>query len=355
MTSVAHMAITSTRFYTLAEAHKLAGIAPDDMLRLAGAALLNLCVLVPAGKRAYTVDPSSVVTWDHTEHLNRDVFHTKPDRERGIPVRTDDVLAVVLDPVQCHQVFDHGVSRQVFFLSAYAIEGGRSSGIPMPPVHMRAVRFPLFSSDGRMQADQSRWRFAIYPHSTQFQFVDGIGYLEPEDILVTTDALFVLGFELRRLPRAIDLSPIDDDVGDEEITKQEHVIDVDEVKSTIAEAVVDTSAELHSRQDALGSAAVDETVAPSIDKVQADVRPGLIPDAREPVTLLTREEVEILIKKGKSWIYERTNKKHPNFDPTFPQSIKIGSNVGWIKSEVDEWWQLQIQNGIEEARGTRAK
>lgn len=355
MTSLEHTTVTSTRFYTLAEAHKLAGIAPDDMLRLAGAALLNLCVLVPAGRRAYTVDPSSVVTWDHTEHLNRDVFHTKPDRERGIPERNDDVLAVVLNPIQCNQVLDHGVSRQVFFLTAYALEGGRSSGIPMRPVHLRPVRFPLFSSDGRTQADQSRWRFAIYPHATKFQFADGIGYSEPEDLLITTDALFILGFELHRLPRAIDLSPIEDDFSNDEIVNQEYVSGVDEVESPLAETVVDLSSNPRSSVDQYDEILIGDSATTVFDKVQSDVRPELIRDTPDPVTLLTREEVEILIKKGKSWIYERTNRKHPHFDPTFPQSIKIGSNVGWIKSEVDAWWQMQIQKGIEKARGTQPK
>lgn len=284
MTSLEDMSITSTRFYTLAEAHKLAGIAPDDMLRLAGAALLNLCVLVPAGKRAYAVDPSSVVTWDHTEHLNRDVFHTKPDRERGIPERNDDVLAVVLDQIQCHQVFDHGVSRQVFFLSAYAIEGGRSSGVPMPPVHLRPVRFPLFSSDGRTLADQSRWRFAIYPHSTQFQFVDGIGYSEPEDLLITADALFILGFELQRLPRAIDLSPIEDDFTNEGVANQECVSDVDEVESPLAEAVAGVSADPHSSVDQFDAISTGDSETTDVDKVQSNVRPELICDTPEAVT-----------------------------------------------------------------------
>jgi prophage regulatory protein len=350
-------AINPFQLYTLAEARELVGIAPGDLIRLAGATLINLCVLVPAGKRAHSVDPSSVVTWDGGEHLNREVFHTKPSKEHGVPERKDDVIAVVLNWSQCQQVFDHGVSRQVFFQSAYAIEGGRSSGLPSSPVHLRPVRFPLFTADGQAPADQSKWRFAIYPNSVQFQFFEGHGYAEPDDIIITKDAVYVLGFELSRLPRTIDHSPNDVDVVVDENHHQENSNDFDEFVSPI----FDTEGETVNISD---NESMIEKLEPgdscgagssSTGIPKNEGRPDLIQEVRGPLVLLTREEVERVIKKGRSWIYERLNKKHPRFDPTFPRPIEINSGLLWIKSEVEDWWQLQIQNGLERSRGARSK
>ncbi len=350
-------AINPFRLYTLAEAQELVGVEPEDLIRLAGATLLNLCVLVPAGRRAFAVDPASILSWDADVQLETVIRRSTPNMQFGLPDRNEDVVAVVLSWAQCQEVEDYGVSRQSIFYSAYSFVGGRSFGVPAKPMHVRPIRMPLFNSDST-PADQSRWRFAIYPYTTAFIFTDGVGYPEPEDLLLTKESLWILGYELARIPKPIDLSPLDVDV---------------EFEQRSTDPVTDISRP----SDAQGSSPLDELTPSDADAIKPEEQPktetkppladldieqtpisskaAVIREERGPVVLLPREEVERRINKGKSWIYERINPKHPRFDPTMPQPIRVGTSVGWIESEIDAWWQLQIQKGIEKTRGTPAE
>jgi len=41
---------------------------------------------------------------------------------------------------------------------------------------------------------------------------------------------------------------------------------------------------------------------------------------------------------SRSTIYNKINPKSPQYDPTFPKPIKLGSrSVGWIEAEVQAW------------------
>lgn len=347
--------IVPTRLYSLKEAEMAVGIGSKDLIRLGSNALLNLCALVPAGRRAFAVDPASILSWDADVQLEATVRRSTPNMQTGLPDRKDEVVAVVLSWAQCQEVEDYGVSRQSIFLSAYSFVGGRSLGVPAKPMHVRPTRMPLFNADST-PADQSRWRFALYPYSTAFVFAEGIGYPEPEDLLLSKASLWVLGYELARLPKPIELSPMDVEV---EIEQQSTDPIADKFPTSDIQDSFTPDESASSDDVVIKSTgnAKPESKAPlaDLDIEQASVssKTEEIRDDRGPVVLLTREEVERLIKKGKSWIYERLNKKHPRFDPTFPRPIEIGAGVGWIESEVKDWWQMQIQKGIEKTRGNR--
>lgn len=352
--ALTNAAINPFRLYTLGEAHELVGVAPDDLIRLGSNALINLCAMVPAGRRAFAVDPASILSWDADVQLEATVRRSTPNMQSGLPDRKDEIVAVVLSWAQCQEVEGYGVSRQSIFLTAYSLVGGRSLGVPAKPMHVRPIRMPLFNADST-PADQSRWRFALYPYTTAFVFAEGIGYPEPEDLLLTKAGLWILGYELARLPKPIELSPMD-------------------VEVEFAQRSSDPSADVSQPEDAQGGSPIKEPATSDVEAskpaelakqegkaplTDLDVEQGLgrrkaeeIREERGPVVLLPREEVERRINKGKSWIYERINPKHPRFDPTFPQPIEVGNGVGWIGAEIDAWWQLQIRNGLRKSRGT---
>lgn len=337
--------VVPTRFYSLAEAEVLMGISADDLLRLGGNALLDLCVPVPVGRRAFAVDPASIVLWDAKALVERHACGRTPNKELGMPARCDDVAALILNPSQCYEVVDYGMSRQVLFASAYALTPGRRFGLVSGPARVRPVRMPLYQSDGRTPSDQSTWRFATYSLATPFFFVEGTGYPEPEDLSVTPDAIRILGRELIRLPKPIELSPLEVDVASQDVqdcTKAESESSSAPLDAQLAD-VVSPHASADERPVSQRVSAGDATPAEGTDGRAVPPRTDVIRDDRGPVVLLPREEVERRINKRKSWIYERTNKKHPNYNPNFPQPIKIGGNVGWIESEIETWNQEQVR------------
>lgn len=70
-------------------------------------------------------------------------------------------------------------------------------------------------------------------------------------------------------------------------------------------------------------------------------------DANERVTILRRKQVEARTGLSRSTIYGkiRKNDKRPTeFDPAFPQPVKIGlRSVGWVESEIEAWLDAQIK------------
>lgn len=347
-------AVIPTCFYSLREVQELLGISAHDLLRLASSSLIEVCVLVPEGRRAFAVDPGSTILWDSRALNERAFTKATPSKELGTPARKDDVCALILNWEQCQEVEDFGCSRQVLFGSGYSIRPGRALGTTAVPVRVRPVRMPLYMADGKKPSDQSQWRFAQYHHSTLFVFTDELGYQEPEDTLITLDVLRILGRELSRLPAPIELSPLDVEVEFE----GRPVAECDPKPSSARQPVEEeleagASAErpgtaMDSADSlAVGSAAERISAAAGVQSAD-ETQPEVIRETRGPVVLLPREEVERRINKGKSWIYERINKKHPNFDPLFPQPIKIGGSVGWIEAEVEAWSQEQIRK----ARGS---
>ena len=72
-------------------------------------------------------------------------------------------------------------------------------------------------------------------------------------------------------------------------------------------------------------------------------------------TLLRRQEVEHITGLGRSAIYARLNRKHPQYDPNFPRPISVGGPVDkptavrWVASEVQSWVVAQIAKSREAA------
>lgn len=333
-----------SRLYSLKDAYAQAGISPSDVIRLACRSELFLCALIPGGKRAFVVDPASVITFDSQAIVNRQFQRAKPDRDLGHPIRREEAIAVVLDGAQCHQLEDIGVMRQSFFYSAYVVPGGLRVGAPLELIRVAPQRLPLFGPDGKGETDQSRQRFAVYPVSTTLTFVEDLGYPEPEDVVVTWADVQILGSELLRLPAPSTLTPEEPDAGTAHADAGTSApLPRDGTVSGVAEKTA-----VERRPAATGEIRptvppIKEVLHPQAEpKSESPVRSDALKDERGPLVLLPREEVERRINKGKSWIYERIKKTHPNFDPTFPQPIKIGGNVGWIESEIEAWCQAQI-------------
>lgn len=350
-------AVVPTCFYSLYEVQEFLGVSAHDLLRLASNTLIEVCVLVPEGRRAFAVDPGSTILWDSRALNERAIARATPNKELGLPARKEDVGALILGWEQCQEVEDFGFSRQVLFGSGYSIRPGRALGVTADPMRVRPVRMPLYTSDGLTPADQSRWRFALYRNSTMFDFTDDAGYPEPEDVLITVGELRILGRELSRLPSPIELSPLDVEVEFEDRPMAERdstqagdrqpAEDVETGVSPERQSAVTGSANKDTNSRAVSPGIEPDSLCASVSAVDG-ARPEVIREDRGPVVLLPREEVERRINKGKSWIYERINKKHPNFDPKFPQPIKIGGSVGWIEAEVEIWCQEQIRK----ARGS---
>ena len=63
------------------------------------------------------------------------------------------------------------------------------------------------------------------------------------------------------------------------------------------------------------------------------------------LTILRRRQLEERIGLKRSTIYSRLDSKSKYFDPSFPKPIhlgKIGTSVGWLAQEVDEYIQSRI-------------
>lgn len=59
--------------------------------------------------------------------------------------------------------------------------------------------------------------------------------------------------------------------------------------------------------------------------------------------LLRRKQVEQALGLSRSWIYATLDPKCPQFDPTFPKPIKLGSyTVAWLESEIQGWIESRI-------------
>lgn len=346
MSADARDTIVQTRFYSLVEAGVIVGMSPGDLLRLGSNVLLSFCVLVPGGRRAFTVDPASIVSWDSRVAVERHIQRAEPSKEKGAPERKDDVVALALNWSQCQEVEDYGVSRQILFDFAYSIGNTRRIfGYASDPIRIRPIRMPIYERDGRTPADQSRWRFALYSYATPLNYIEQAGYPEPEDFLVTIDAMRILGRELMRLPKPIDLAP--EDVEVEFADHQDGPVDYETVDAqdvVIGEesvpAYTATVDECSATDVAVNSSAVESESQASVELNVAES-----PEPRDPIVLLPRAKLEKKIGKGRNWIYERMSKKHKRYDPTFPLPIEIGGGLGWIESEVDEWLRRQVEKG----------
>ena len=56
------------------------------------------------------------------------------------------------------------------------------------------------------------------------------------------------------------------------------------------------------------------------------------------LNVLTRREVELKSKVGRTLLYEKGNPKSPYFDPTLPVPIRLSaSSCGFFEHEIDEW------------------
>lgn len=346
MSADARDSIVQTRFYSLAEAGVIVGMSPGDLLRLGSNVLLSLCVLVPGGRRAFTVDPGSIVIWNSRVAVERHIQRAEPSKEKGEPERKDDVVALVLNWSQCQEVEDYGVSRQILFDFAYAIGNSeRRFGYAPDPMRIRPVRMPLYERDGRTPADQSRWRFAIYSCATPLMYIDQVGYPEPEDLLVTLDAIRILGRELMRLPKPIDLAP--EDVEVEFADHDDEPVDYETVDAQDVVIVEESVPDFTATVDEFPAAevAVTPSAVGSESQASVELKAAESPEPHDSIVLLPRGKLEKKIGKGRNWIYERINKKHKRYDPTFPLPIEIGGGLGWIESEVDEWLRRQVEKG----------
>jgi prophage regulatory protein len=65
--------------------------------------------------------------------------------------------------------------------------------------------------------------------------------------------------------------------------------------------------------------------------------------ADELTTLLPRREVERLTGFGRSALYARMDPRRPEYDPTFPKPVPMGTQaVRWVASEVQAWIHARI-------------
>lgn len=63
------------------------------------------------------------------------------------------------------------------------------------------------------------------------------------------------------------------------------------------------------------------------------------------LTILRRRQLEERIGLKRSTIYSKLDCNSKYFDPSFPKPIhlgKIGTSVGWVEQEVDEYIQSRI-------------
>ena len=54
--------------------------------------------------------------------------------------------------------------------------------------------------------------------------------------------------------------------------------------------------------------------------------------------VIRRNDVCKKLKISNSTLYNKLNQASPQYDPSFPQKVRLGaSSVGWIESEIDDW------------------
>jgi prophage regulatory protein len=62
--------------------------------------------------------------------------------------------------------------------------------------------------------------------------------------------------------------------------------------------------------------------------------------------IIKRPQVEHDTGLKRSSIYNKLNPKSPQYDPTFPKSIKLGARaIGFIESEVQAWIESRRGGG----------
>ncbi|BAO29375.1 AlpA family transcriptional regulator [Sulfuritalea hydrogenivorans] len=60
--------------------------------------------------------------------------------------------------------------------------------------------------------------------------------------------------------------------------------------------------------------------------------------AKYPLVILRRKQVEAKTGLSRSSIYDRLNPKASSYDPSFPAPVSLGEKaVGWVESEIDQW------------------
>ncbi len=54
--------------------------------------------------------------------------------------------------------------------------------------------------------------------------------------------------------------------------------------------------------------------------------------------LLSIEDISALTRMGRATIYRKMDRKHRNFDPTFPRPIDVGvATTLWRYNDIKEW------------------
>ena len=67
--------------------------------------------------------------------------------------------------------------------------------------------------------------------------------------------------------------------------------------------------------------------------------------SQQPKTVIRLKQLQAVIGLKRSTIYSSLDSKSKYFDPAFPKPIhlgKIGTSVGWLAQEVDEYIQSRI-------------
>ncbi|MGI3070126.1 helix-turn-helix transcriptional regulator [Vibrio alginolyticus] len=80
----------------------------------------------------------------------------------------------------------------------------------------------------------------------------------------------------------------------------------------------------------------------------------MAPDIADTRRILRLKEVIAITQLSRATIYNKSNRSSSQYDPTFPQRIKLGvSAVGWPLKELDIWLSERIKmrdsNNMEEA------
>lgn len=66
-------------------------------------------------------------------------------------------------------------------------------------------------------------------------------------------------------------------------------------------------------------------------------------DIRSKTTMLRLWKLEERTGWKRSTIYDHLNPKSPNYDPTFPKQVRLGSrSVAWVEEEVESWLKSRI-------------
>lgn len=317
--------LSLTRFYTLAEAHRDIHILPDDIIRLGAAGLLRLCVLVPPDRLAATIDYRSVDVRDPSVRQEKLMARTKPDQAAMPILQQEGIHALILTPNQCRELDAFGFTRASLFLKGYGISFATGIAGYSDPAEIAPVRAPLFKADGS-SLPQHHSRFAMYPVGQRFEFIEQVGYRSPDELLLTNENIRILGRELDRLPKTLDVTP-EVQAREPSSTGTSHAVTphTDDPESNAPQAPDQAQATAKGRKSR----------KPPKERAVGG------PDT---IILLERAEVERRTRLSRSVIYDRLNKKSPRHDPAFPRPINIGNrSVGWIEAEVDAWIKEQVE------------